>query len=1045
MKWLQKIFFSMGSAVVSLALFAAAIAFATFIENDFGSEAAGALVYRNPVFEILVLLLGVNLSANIVRHRLWRKGKKPVLIFHASLILIYLGAGITRYAGYEGIMRIREGETSSSTLSAKTVLRMQVESGPSKIVRERPLVMTPLTKRGIRESIPIDGNTLEIAVTDFIPRAVKTIAPDPFGRSMIHLAVFQDNRTQDIILAEGEIQSVPPIVFAFEAGMAAPANAVMIYKTGSRLSLVSDFPMERMTMADEKRASLDAMKPADLRTGTVYSIRELRFVLKNYEPKARLDVLPRETEPSPGDEDTDAILATIRWNDIERRAALFGCSGQEGAPVTLLLEDVRLQMAYGSRRTILPFALKLMDFEVERYPGSMKPSSFSSDVIILDKEREIKEPYRIYMNHILRYRGYRFYQADYDEDELGSVLTVTRDPGMFLVYLGFILMIAGLLFTLGSRGSRFRELGKKGLSSHASRFWMVMLAAAFLGWNGSTANAQTPELTLRNLTAAINREHLGRFSNLPVQNGGRIEPVSTLAHKLAYDLTGSPHLPGVPPTAVILGIWSNPDAWRHAPLILVKDAGIRSVFGLPEKQEYASLNAFYEPETGRYRLGDVVRALVRKPPDLYSPGEKALLELDGRISILNEFLDGKVFRVFPLPGDPSHRWTWAGEKRATRTGPDAFTVSELADNYRNAVKAAMAGNTWTDAESALNALRAYQERYGKDILRSESGIRAEVLYNALHLFERLFPWCFFLGVLVLAWKWITAVRPSFDRAWIRRFLFILVFVIFALQTFGLILRWIASGHAPWTNKYESMVFIGWATLMAGMLFSRRSPFVLAASSLLSGLILMAASMPWMDPAIGTLPPVLKSLWLVIHVSVITSSYGFLGVAALVSFMMLVLYIFRPGKNGQGVASLILQTSWIHERMLMCGVILLCIGNIFGSVWANESWGRYWGWDPKEAWTLVMILVYTAVLHLRLVHGLRRLYFYHVSSLFAFGTVIMTYFGVNFYLSGLHSYAQGDPLPVPVFVYIILAVILAVIAAGVRNNRLSVENTNDRSS
>ena len=263
---------------------------------------------------------------------------------------------------------------------------------------------------------------------------------------------------------------------------------------------------------------------------------------------------------------------------------------------------------------------------------------------------------------------------------------------------------------------------------------------------------------------------------------------------------------------------------------------------------------------------------------------------------------------------------------------------------------------------------------------------------------------------------------------------VLIFLGFAAQTFGMGLRWYVAGHAPWSNGYESMVYISWATILAGFFFAKRSPIAFAATSLLGGLILFVAHLNWLDPQITNLVPVLKSYWLMIHVSVITASYGFLGLSALLAFIVLVLFVFLSEKNKEFIVLTFKELTAINEMSLIIGLVLVTIGNFLGGVWANESWGRYWGWDPKETWAAVTILVYASIEHVRLIPKLNRLFLYNVLALVGYGSVIMTYFGVNYYLSGLHSYAKGDPVPIPVWVYWAIAIIFALIAVAYYKKR-----------
>jgi ABC-type transport system involved in cytochrome c biogenesis permease subunit len=241
----------------------------------------------------------------------------------------------------------------------------------------------------------------------------------------------------------------------------------------------------------------------------------------------------------------------------------------------------------------------------------------------------------------------------------------------------------------------------------------------------------------------------------------------------------------------------------------------------------------------------------------------------------------------------------------------------------------------------------------------------------------------------------------------------LLFTGFLLHTFGLALRWYIAGHSPLSNGYESMIFISWVALLAGFIFVRKSDFALSATAVLAGMTLMVAHLSFMDPEITNLVPVLKSYWLTLHVSVITGSYGFLGLGAILGIIK------------ERISNTVDELTVINFRTLTLGLYFLTIGTFLGAVWANESWGRYWGWDPKETWSLITIIVYAFVIHSRMIPGMKNIYTFNILSLFAFSSVLMTYFGVNYYLSGLHSYASGDPVPVPVFVYITLFFLISL--------------------
>jgi cytochrome c-type biogenesis protein CcsB len=272
---------------------------------------------------------------------------------------------------------------------------------------------------------------------------------------------------------------------------------------------------------------------------------------------------------------------------------------------------------------------------------------------------------------------------------------------------------------------------------------------------------------------------------------------------------------------------------------------------------------------------------------------------------------------------------------------------------------------------------------------------------------------------------IMVIRGRKNTSMFVRILSWVLFAGFLFHTFGLGIRWYIAGHSPMSNGYESMIFISWVTLLAGFIFSRKSPFALSATAVLAGMTLMVAHLSFMDPEITNLVPVLKSYWLTLHVSVITGSYGFLGLGAILGIISMILLSLSDKKNIERISVTIDELAVINYKTLTLGLYLLTIGTFLGAVWANESWGRYWGWDPKETWSLITIIIYSFVIHSRMIPGMKDIYTFNLLSLFAFSSVLMTYFGVNYYLTGLHSYASGDPIPVPVFVYVAVIVLASL--------------------
>ena len=310
------------------------------------------------------------------------------------------------------------------------------------------------------------------------------------------------------------------------------------------------------------------------------------------------------------------------------------------------------------------------------------------------------------------------------------------------------------------------------------------------------------------------------------------------------------------------------------------------------------------------------------------------------------------------------------------------------------------------------------------MLPEDKKVKAEVIYNGLNIYNRLYKYYALVGILMF---FVLIFRIFKDREiWKAGTFFFkgIIFVFFIWHTAGLIMRWYISGHAPWSDAYESILYVSWATMGMGLLFSRKSEMTIAASAFVTSMLLWIAHQSWVDPAIANLVPVLDSYWLMIHVAVIVGSYGPLTVGMILGIVSLLLIILTNKKNKKRMKINLKELTIINELSLTVGLVMLTIGNFLGGQWANESWGRYWGWDPKETWALISIMVYAFVIHVRLIPGLRSRWTFNFLSIIAFGSIMMTYFGVNFYLVGLHSYASGAQVITPTFVwYTVLGVMI----------------------
>ena len=1011
----MKFLFSMSLTGALLLVFAVSIGIATFIENDFGATAAQAVVYKAFWFELLMTLMVANMIGVIFNHKLYRKKKWGSLLFHSAFIIIIIGAAITRFTGQEGMMHIREGETANSFLSDETYISGIVFTDDAQQEFDEKVLFAPIKKAGFSKDISISGTEASIELIKYIPNAreiVETNAQTGVPIITVVTAGAGGGR-QNHYLRRGEVINLNNIVLGFDA---AEQVAIAFTLAEDGLQMHSRLPVHTFSMdtREQGQISADSLVSAPFRH--LLSIGDFNFVLSAFNPQGQIMLI---SSPSGQGQTLDALVFRVEQGTNEEEVVVRGAKGMAGQPVYFQVGAANFMLAYGSKEVAVPFAVKLRDFQLERYPGSNSPSSYASEVTVIDGETEF--PFRIYMNHILSYKGYRLYQSSYDRDELGTVLSINKDkPGTYVSYFGYLLLGIGLLFVLFNKNSRFTQLSAKIDRVHEKRaalsvFLLLMIFVPLAG------NAQGQ-------VYVPGKDQAKEISTLVYQtNDGRMAPLHTLASDLLRKVNQHGTYEGLKPMQVLLGMMVAPHEWQTKPIIKVTHDRLKNILGISGK--YASYVDFFDTN-GRYKLQDLVAAAYEKKPSQRSQFDKDLMKADERLNISYMVYRGDLLKIFPVPNDPDHHWVSPmAEEFYTLSGADSVFARKALYYY---VQYLAAGND--SASYVLQGIKDYQKKYGAAVLPSATKINLEIKFNELNLFERLYPYYLLTGFFLLIITFIKIFKP---KAGLKRLVWAgqgLIALGFVVHLIGLVLRWYISGHEPWSNGYESMIYIAWASLLAGLLFSRKSEMTLAVTAVLAGIILFVAHLSWMDPQITNLVPVLKSYWLTIHVATITASYGFMGLGALLAFINLLTFIMKRPDNAVRLDLSIKELTYVIEMTLTFGLILLTIGNFLGGVWANESWGRYWGWDPKETWALASIIFYAFVLHMRFIPGLKGKYAFNLAALLAFSSIIMTYFGVNYYLSGLHSYAAGDPVPIPTFVYYTIAIIGVVGVWAYLNNQ-----------
>ncbi len=1010
---------------VLLFIIAVSVALATFLENDYGSHAARKLIYDAFWFKSLLGLALVNIIAVAVERKLYRKQKISIFIFHLAFAVIIIGAGITRFFGQEGIMHIREGATSDTWYSSNTYVGLLVRDKETSTSGNYPVLFSYVSENIFRKKVTLHGQRVKFRLQEYIHKAERIIVPDDEGRPLVQLITTRNDLRQDIILEEGQRIETDQFILTFkQADERVPdSGQVFIFLKDTTLFMTAPFPVYTISMEQPGSDTLEPREIHPFRKGVVYNIGGTPFLLRNVEALGKVDAQP---VPFDTKNAVEALKFNVSFDGISKQLTVIGDDQSVGKFSFVEINGIEIGANYGVIKRRLPFELTLNDFILLRYPGSESPSWYESRLLVTDLHQKKDFNYNVYMNHVLKYRGYRFYQSYFDLDERGTILTVNRDSaGIMVTYAGYVLMVLGMVLSLFNKNSRFITL----VTTPTKSIKTAALAAliGILSFSASSVRADSPsQLPL------IDQQHAADFGHILVQdNGGRIEPINTLASEILRKVARKENYHGQNAEQVLLGMIVYPEIWQHEAMIRINHHDLQKIVGV--NKGYAAYTDFFTNDSFRaYKLQEYIQSIYHKKPTERTKLDNEIIRVDERLNICYLVYTGALLKLFPAKDDTSHTWYAQTFTENVFSHEDSVFVKNVLSYYSQEVKEAIKSGNWAGPNEVLKYIKTFQEQYGMYVIPSGIKVKTEVLYNNINLFSRIGKIYLLAGILLLVIQFIYIFMPAINLRWLYLPLTIIIFIVFSLHTAGLGIRWYIAGHAPLSNGYEALIYVAWSTVLAGILFSRKAGFALGSTAVLASLILQIAHLSWMDPQLTNLVPVLKSYWLVLHVAVITASYGFLALGAFIAGINLLLMIVQNRHNFETIEHQVEQVHKVIETTLIAGLYLLAIGTFLGAVWANESWGRYWSWDPKESWALITILVYVFILHLRLVPGLKRRVTFTILALAGFYSVIMTYFGVNYYLSGMHSYAQGDPVSLPPAVYIsIIIVVLLSCGAGVK--------------
>ena len=1027
-KKIANILFSTRLTAVLFIVYATAMAVGTFL--DVGQSTSPTPYSRNLIynawwFETIMVVFMINFVGNIFRYRLLRKEKWATLVLHLSFIFILLGAFITRYHGFEGMMAIREGAIENTFLSQKTYLTTYIDGDYKingefqRLVRNDDVDFSPRLENNYSFSTKYGNTPVVVELIDFISGAEEDIIPDETGEYYLKLVEAGSGAPHNHFLKVGEVSSIHNVLYALNKPT---PGAINLTFSDEGLTIQSPFEGEYMTMATGAQEQLvkDSIQPLVLRSR--YIIGNQAIVFPKPVIKGVFDVV-KKPKLLKGDE--DGITLKVTTNGETNTVKLLGGQGISNPFKQITVGGLDFAFKYGSKTLELPFDIKLNDFIAERYPGTEKSySSYESKVTVFDN-KEGDFDFHIYMNNILNHRGYRFFQSSFDPDEKGTILSVNHDYwGTWFTYFGYYLLYFGLIAILLSKGARMESLRQQlnKIKRKKAKLSIIVFSFFSFGVNAQlshTSDHQMLRPTQQQLDSILSAnitpvEESNRFGELVIQDSdGRMKPVNTYASELLRKLSKKDTYNNYEANQVFLSMQESPQLWYNVPIIYLKPKKadtIRSVIGLQKEQKYAALIDFLDKNLN-YKLGPYLEeAYSAQVPTAI---QKEFKETDQRVSLLFNTLDGDALRLFPIPDDENNKWVSPKEfvqqgrvikdslySNFIKTGFLAYLATLQNDKLQN--------TDFTQSQKLVEAIKKTQHRYGGKTMLSEKKIKTEITYNKYDIFKKLFSWYMYASSLMFVLLIVQILKDKSKVLKLSVNIFkVLLYVFFGLHTAGLIVRWYISGHAPWSDAYESMIYVAWATMAFGVMLGQKSNLTFASTAFVTAMILMIAHWNWMDPSIGNLQPVLNSYWLMIHVAVIVGSYGPMALGMILGVISLLLIILTTSKNKDKMSLNIKELTVINEMALTVGLVMLTIGNFLGGMWANESWGRYWGWDPKETWALISIMIYAFVIHMRLVPGLRSRLAFNIASILAFGSIMMTYFGVNFYLAGLHSYAKDD--------------------------------------
>ena len=911
------ILFSTRLTALFFILYPTAMAFGTFIESWYSTDTAKILIYNAWWFELIMVFMAINFFGNIFRYRLYKKEKWAVLLLHLSFLLILTGAFITRYIGFEGVMPIREGVTESKMLSDKTYLTIYVDGDingkPQRKKLQDDILFSEHVNNNFSWNNEFNGQEFRVAYVDFMENVTEGLVLDDTGERYLKIVEAGDGNRHDHYLKEGEIASIHNILFTLNRPQ---SGAINISLKDGLYTINSPFSGQFMRMADQFQGNLDSNTESPLQLRSLYTLSNFQFVIPEPALRGKFDIVKADSQ---GESVQNALRLEVQSQGESEVVTLLGGKGIVNDPKTISVSGLDFYLQFGSKAIELPFSIKLNDFIAEKYPGTEKSyASFMSKVTVEDNENF---DYDIFMNHVLDHKGFRFFQASFNPDEKGTILSVNHDWwGTYVTYVGYILLYLSMLGIFFIGKTRFKDLSKAldklNQKKNALTIFLVLFSSQIFNLNAQIPiHQQTGAIDFDSIIQAdaFSEIHSRKFGELIIQDsGGRMKPANTFSSELLRKVSKSDTYKGLNSDQALLSIMNNPAIWYNVPLIYLKrgNDSVRKLAGIDLNAKYAPLLSFFD-NLGNYKLAVPLEEAYRAAiPNQF---QKDFIELDRRINLLYSALEGKVMRIFPIPNNENNKWVSYPElAEANFKGKDSLYVRNILPLYFQSLRLAQKDQDYKQADNLLESIYGFQKKFGNEVIPSKETVKAEITYNKYDIFKKLYSWYIYAGTLFFIVLIVQIFKSNRFLSFLVKGFKGLLIILFLLHTAGLIARWYISGHAPWSDAYESMIYVAWATQFFGLTFGRKSALTMASTAFVVGMILMIAHWNWMDPAIANLVPVLDSYWLMIHVAVIVGSYGPFALGMIIGGVSLFLILITTNKNKRKIKLRIKELTIINE-------------------------------------------------------------------------------------------------------------------------------------